>query len=145
MRNREPGTRFDLIGHSRGAGIVLRLAGTYPEQFDKIVAIDGLGRNVRWQDPAPKRLRGWIDRRQEADTWNERVYPSIEAATKRVEEANPKFGSALARHLADHGTRTVVAGGVVWKFDPRVRFHPVFDFPDDDMRDFFAAIESPGC
>jgi pimeloyl-ACP methyl ester carboxylesterase len=142
-RDREPGAQFDLVGHSRGAGVVLRLAGTYPEQFGKVVAIDGTGRNVRWQEPAPKRLRAWIDRRLEADTWRERVYPSLEAASERVMQANPAFESNLAKHLAAHGTRAVVSGGVVWKFDPRVRFHPVFDFPDDEMRSFFEAIESP--
>jgi pimeloyl-ACP methyl ester carboxylesterase len=141
-RSRNSTDQIDLIGHSRGSGIALRLAGTYPERFRRVIAIDGMGRNVRWSEPAPQRLRAWVERRHEADTWTERVYPSLEAATARVSQANPRFGPELARHLALHGTRPV-DGGVVWKFDPRVRFHPVFDFPDDEMRQFFGAIDSP--
>ncbi|HTE84903.1 MAG TPA: alpha/beta hydrolase [Dehalococcoidia bacterium] len=141
-RDREPAGRIGLIGHSRGGGIALRLAGTYPECFRRVVAIDGMGRNVRWHEPAPNRLRGWIERRHESDTWRPRVYPSLEAAIDRVEQGNPRFGPELARHLAIHGTRAV-DDGVVWKFDPRVRFHPVFDFPDDEIRQFFGAIDVP--
>jgi pimeloyl-ACP methyl ester carboxylesterase len=142
FREQEADGSMDLIGHSRGAGIVVRLAGTYPEYFRRVVAIDGLGRNVRWQDPAPKRLRSWVARRHEADTWRPRVYPSLDAAVERVAESNPRFGPELSRHLAVHGTKPV-EGGVVWKFDPRVRFHPVFDFPDAEMRQFFGNIEAP--
>lgn len=142
-QNRDPALRMDLIGHSRGAGIALRLAGTFPERFRRVVAIDGIGRHTRWQDPAPERLRTWIDHHFEADTWTERIYPSLEAAAERVREANPRFSSELAGNLARYGTRSVLGGGVVWKFDPRVRFQPAYDFPDDDLRRFFGEIDAP--
>ncbi len=135
--------RLVMIGHSRGGGVALRLAGTYPERLSHVVAIDGVGRHTRWDEPAPQRLRAWIARRLEADTWKERVYPSLESAAARVQEANPRFGPDLAYDLARYGTRAVVGGGVVWKFDPRVRFHPAYDFPDDDLRQFFASIDAP--
>jgi pimeloyl-ACP methyl ester carboxylesterase len=142
-QGRDSPQRLVLIGHSRGGGIALRLAGTYPEYFERVVAIDGIGRHTRWHEPAPQRLRAWIERRLEADTWRERVYPSREAAAARVREANPKFSAELADELARYGTRPVVGGGVVWKFDPRVRFHPSYDFPDEEMRRFFANVDVP--
>ena len=140
---RDPAQQTALIGHSRGGGVALRLAGTYPERFGRVVAIDGIGRHTRWHEPAPERLRAWIERRLEADTWGERVYPSLEAAAARVREANPRFSAELADALARYGTRPDVGGGVIWKFDPRVRFHPSYDFPDDEMRRFFGNIVAP--
>jgi pimeloyl-ACP methyl ester carboxylesterase len=140
---RDESQRLVIIGHSRGGGVALRLAGTYPDRLSHVVAIDGVGRHTRWHEPAPQRLRAWIARRQEADTWTERVYPSVEAAAARVREANPRFSPELAYELARYGTRPVVGGGVVWKFDPRVRFHPAYDFPDDELRQFFANIDAP--
>jgi pimeloyl-ACP methyl ester carboxylesterase len=131
-----------LVGHSRGGGIILRYAGTFPERVSRAVSIDGIGRHTRWEVPAPRRLRAWIERRLEADTWETRVYPSIEAAVEPAMRNNPRLNREQALDLARSGTRPV-DGGVSWKFDPRVRFHPAYDFGDDELKSFFAAIQAP--
>lgn len=141
--HRAAAQRVTLIGHSRGAGIVLRFAGTFPELVERVVAIDGIGRNTRWEVPAPQRLRAWIGRRLEADTWETRIYPSVEAAAQPAMRNNRHLKRELALELARLGTRPVPGGGVSWKFDPRVRYHPSYDFPDDELRCFFAAITAP--
>jgi pimeloyl-ACP methyl ester carboxylesterase len=139
---RGPHERVTLIGHSRGGGIVLRYAGTFPERVSRVVSIDGIGRHTRWEVPAPQRLRAWIERRLEADTWEARVYPSIEAAIEPAMRNNPRLNREQALELARSGTQAV-EGGVRWKFDPRVRFHPSYDFGDEELKSFFAAIEAP--
>jgi pimeloyl-ACP methyl ester carboxylesterase len=140
---RPEGQRIDIIGHSRGAGVAIRLAGTYPERFAHVIAIDGIGRHTRWGDPAPERLRSWVERRLEADNRPPRVYSDVEAAARRALEANPRLSPQVAQSSAVHGTRPLDGSGVVWKFDPRVLPHPPYDFPDDELREFCQAIEAP--
>jgi pimeloyl-ACP methyl ester carboxylesterase len=135
-------SQVTLVGHSRGGGIVLRYAGTFPERVSRVVSIDGIGRHTRWEVPAPSRLRAWIERRLEADTWKTRVYPNIEAAIVPAMRNNPRLNREQALDLARSGTRPT-EGGVHWKFDPRVRYHPAYDFGDEELKSFFAAIDAP--
>jgi pimeloyl-ACP methyl ester carboxylesterase len=143
LSDRSDDERIDLIGHSRGGGIAIRLAGTYPERFAHVVAVDGIGRHTRWGEPAPERLRSWVERRLSADDRRPRVYTDVDAAAARAVEANPRLSPALAKDFAIYGTRPLNASGVVWKFDPRVLPHPPYDFPDDELREFCRAIEAP--
>jgi pimeloyl-ACP methyl ester carboxylesterase len=138
----DPAGRISLVGHSRGAGIVLRYAGTFPERVGRVVAIDGIGRHTRWEIPAPERLRAWIDHRLEADSWAPRVYADVEAAAEPAMRVNRHLKRELALELARQGTRPA-DGGVTWKFDPRAHYHPAYDFGDEELRCFFSMIEAP--
>jgi len=134
--------KVGLVGHSRGAGIVLRYAGTFPELVGRVVAIDGIGRHTHWETPAPERLRTWIGHRLDADGWIPRVYTSIEAAAEPAMRVNRHLKRELALELARSGTRPA-EGGVAWKFDPRAHYHPAYDFGDDELRAFFSNIAAP--
>jgi pimeloyl-ACP methyl ester carboxylesterase len=138
----DSGGKVSLVGHSRGAGIVLRYAGTFPERVERVVAIDGIGRHTRWEIPAPERLRGWISHRLEADGWTPRIYPTIEAAAEPAMRTNRHLTRDLALELTRLGTRAE-AGGFRWKFDPRAHYHPAYDFDDDELCRFFTNIAAP--
>ena len=73
----------------------------------RLVAIEGLGPGPRSAaereaKPIDERMRDWIaeQRAQAAEVpWR---YPSLEAALKRMQEANKHLSDDMARHLTEH-------------------------------------------
>src|SRR5271165_5394153 len=72
-----------IVAHSLGGNIALRYTGTFPETVRKLVAIEGLGPSPkilaeRAQQPAPLRLRTWIEEQRSLAGRMARRYASIE-------------------------------------------------------------------
>ena len=108
-----------VVGHSMGGTIAALFAGLYPELLTKLVLIEGVG---LWPDPAEaltpgERLRAWIDGTRRLAGRDRKRYPSLEAALKRMQEANAHLSDAQARHLTVHGTNQNEDGSYSWKFD----------------------------
>lgn len=134
-----------LIGHSLGGIIVLAYSGVFPERVKKVVAIEGLGPppNHHSQEPAPLRLRRWIDQIRNLEKREPRSYPQLEAAVNRMKEANPHLSDEVARHLTLHGTNWNSDGSLVWKFDNFVRPFPPHGLQLDDVRQTLSQITAP--
>ncbi len=132
-----------LIGHSLGGAIALQYAGVFPERVEKVVAIEGLGPPVLEHDPAPARMRHWIDHMHEMEERQPRRYASVEEATRRMLEANPHLTPQMARHLTLHGTRRKEDGTLSWKFDNYVRIRSPYEFNLQDAQEIWARIRSP--
>jgi pimeloyl-ACP methyl ester carboxylesterase len=134
-----------LIGHSLGGVIVLAYSGVFPERVKKIVAIEGLGPppNLRLNDPAPKRLRRWIEEIRNLEKREPRSYPTLEAAVNRMKEANPHLSDEVASHLTLHGTNWNSDGSLVWKFDNFVRAFPPHGHHQDDVIQTLSQITCP--
>jgi pimeloyl-ACP methyl ester carboxylesterase len=120
-----------IIGHSMGGSIVLQYAGLYPERVRRVVSIEGFGIEgfgpsaetirQRGERPVHERLREWITQGRELSARLPRRYPTLEAATLRMQEANPHLSHEQARHLTIHGTNQNEDGSYSWKFDNYVR------------------------
>ncbi len=132
-----------IIGHSLGGGIALQYAGTFAEKVAKVVSIEGWGPPMMEHQPAHTRMRRWIDHMHEMERRRPRRYPDIEAATKRMMQANPHLTPELARHLTRHGTRRNEDGTLSWKFDNYVRIRSPYEFNVDDAKDIWAQITAP--
>jgi pimeloyl-ACP methyl ester carboxylesterase len=78
--------------------------------------VDGLGPPDMDPQPPPDRFRIWI-RDLERVAGREPAPMTLDEATRRLGERFLRFSPAIARHMAEHGTREA-PGGVVWKFDP---------------------------
>lgn len=138
------GGPFTLIGHSLGGGIALQYAGTFPEKVDRIITIEGLGRT--WAEapkPASQRMRDWIGQMRNLEARTLHTYPSIEAATERMHEANRFLTPEMARHLTEHGVRQADDGGYTWKFDNFTRAGSPYSFNMEDARDIWNQIRCP--
>jgi pimeloyl-ACP methyl ester carboxylesterase len=138
------GGRASVVGHSFGGAITLLAAGTFPEKFERIVDIEGAGARLHEGrgEPTPKRLREWATRTRAFEHQTPRVYPTIEEARDRMQEANPRLSPEMAMHLARWGTLGI-DGGYVWKFDPWVRGRTPFEVGPEDMAQVWAAVEAP--
>ena len=132
-----------LVGHSLGGGITLQYAGVYPKRVEKVVSIEGLGPPVGEPRSAPTRMREWIDHMRNMEKRRSRSYPTIEAATARMEEENPHLSSEMARHLTVHGSKRNEDGAYTWKFDNYVRSHSPYEFNIEDARTIWNEIRCP--
>jgi pimeloyl-ACP methyl ester carboxylesterase len=139
------GGPIDLIGHSLGGILVLLYAGVYPDRLRKVISIEGLGlpHSHPVHNPAPDRLRAWIERVRKIEDRHQHTYPNLEAAVARMKEANPHLSNEVARHLTLHGTNWNAGGSLSWKFDNYVRGLPPFGHSIPDLTATFARITCP--
>ncbi|MEX1255479.1 MAG: alpha/beta hydrolase [Dehalococcoidia bacterium] len=132
-----------LIGHSLGGGVALHYAGVYPERVEKVVSIELLGPPPMPGRAGYERILTWVDHVQKAERRAPRRYPSVEAATARMLEENPRLAAETAQHLALHGTRANEDGSYSWKFDPFLRVFSPREFRIEDAREIWYRIRCP--
>jgi pimeloyl-ACP methyl ester carboxylesterase len=136
-----------IVAHSLGGNIALRYSGIYPENVTRLVAIEGLGPAPRGAEPIGKpiheRMQAWIEeqRKQSAEVpWR---YPSLDAALKRMQEANKHLSDTVARHLTEHAVNQNEDGTYCWKFDPYVRVWAPNDMSGDEIASLWGRIKCP--
>lgn len=141
-------TPVAIVAHSLGGNIALRYTGIYPETVRQLVAIEGLGpgpRNGGDRDLKliESRMAEWIteQRRQASEVpWR---YPSLDAALKRMQEANKRLTPEIARHLTEHAVNQNEDGTYCWKFDPYVRVWPPNDMTREEIARLWSRITCP--
>lgn len=134
-----------LIGHSLGGAVVLQYAGIYPDRVKKVVSIEGYGPAPEKLVPQPahERLRRWIENMRDFEKRSPKHYSGLQAAAKRMLEANPHLSEALARHLTLFGSNWNPDGTLVWKFDNYVRAFSPYGFNMEDAQEIWRQITCP--
>jgi len=135
--------RFNLIGHSMGAGISSELAGLFPERVIKAVLIDGFV------------ATGGADAKERIDSNREAllqmlkksarqppVYARLEDMVERVTQATDQ-SAAAARELVERGHKAV-DGGYTWRTDPRIRFSTPLRMPTEQIDELMTRTTAPG-
>jgi len=137
------GGRAPVVAHSFGGAITLLAAGVFPEKFEKIVEMEGMGARMEDRPPVtPEGLRKWTMNVRAMEGQTPRVYPSFRAAAERMREANKALTEEMADHLArwaSHG----IDNGWVWKFDPWVRQRTPVEITSEEMEAMWRNIECP--
>lgn len=139
--------RLTLIGHSMGAGISALLAGTWPERFDAVVFLEGLGPLTEDPQTSPTRLANAladetrrIDRHA-AGKGRKRVFESREAAYERLIDVQ-RVDAGSAALLCERGLKAV-EGGYAWAADPRLRHPSRLRFTEAHVLRFLQRIGAP--
>lgn len=132
--------RFDLLGHSLGAGIASLTAAAAPSRIQRLVVIEGLGPLA---DDGSNTLARWRDAhaRNAGSRRPPRVFKSVDmAVAARVavggldaDEARP----IVERNLLE------VEGGYRWRSDARLRLTTPLRIEEMQLRRLLAGIEAP--
>jgi pimeloyl-ACP methyl ester carboxylesterase len=108
--------RVVLVGHSMGGNVSAYYAGTRPDRLTALAVLEGLGPPDMGGLDGPTRTAMWIDAWKTARPAAAPM-PSIDDAVRRLRKRDDRLDEALARRLAEIGTRRT-DGGLVWKHDP---------------------------
>ncbi|MAP94257.1 MAG: alpha/beta hydrolase [Ponticaulis sp.] len=137
-----------IIGHSYGGNISLRYTGLYPENVRKLVAIEGLGPSPkiiaeREAKPIDEKVRSWIDKKREISSRLPKRYESIDAAMRRMLDANKHLSEDQARHLTIHGVNQNEDGSWSWKYDNYFRIQTPYEMAQEDLNQLWQRITCP--
>jgi pimeloyl-ACP methyl ester carboxylesterase len=88
-------------------------------------------------------LRAWIEAGRSLAGRQPRRYESLDAAHRRMQEANPHQSPEQARHLTIHGTNQNEDGTYSWKFDNYVHAGPAVDLGPDEVALVWRNIACP--
>ena len=137
-----------ILAHSLGGNIALRYAGTYTENVNKLVAIEGLGPSPkvlaeRAQKTPAECLSEWIDRKRDLSGRQPKRYPSLKEAAARMQDKNQFLTKEMADHLTRYGVNQNEDGTYSWKFDNYLRAWPPSDMPQADLDYLWGQISCP--
>jgi len=131
--------RFNLIGHSMGAGIASLIAAACPQRVLRLALIDGL--------PMPESPDRTVPRMRESVAAARRrnsplrVFPDLDTPIQARMQANA-LDAQSARLLVERGTRKA-GDGYVWSSDPRLML-PSFRYLSlSQVEALMSAIECP--
>ena len=131
-----------VVGHSMGGGVAAYWAGARPELARAVALLEGIGPPDQTDVDVAARAGMWIDGWRTA----RRAFKpmaSLDVAAARLRKHDPLLGEALALRLAEHGTRAVDGGGVVWKHDPLHLTQGPHPFRRDFAAQFWRRIACP--
>ncbi|HKV64820.1 MAG TPA: alpha/beta fold hydrolase [Rhodanobacteraceae bacterium] len=132
--------RFDLLGHSLGAGIASLAAAAAPARAGKLALIEGLGPLA---DDGSQTLARWRDAHAQRETSRRapRVFASIDdAVAARV--AAGGLDADESRPIVERNLREA-DGGHAWRSDPRLRLATPMRIEETQLRRVIAGIAEP--
>ncbi|HET7570706.1 MAG TPA: alpha/beta hydrolase [Gammaproteobacteria bacterium] len=131
--------RFDLLGHSLGAGIASLTAAAAPGRIGKLLLIEGLGPLA---DDCSGTLMRW--RRASAERSRKRRSPKVFASIEDAVAARTATGDLDAdevRPIVERNLREI-DGGHVWRSDPRLRLSTPLRVEESQLRRVLAGIDA---
>jgi pimeloyl-ACP methyl ester carboxylesterase len=133
--------KWNVIGHSMGAGVASLAAGAHPSLWNKIVLIEGLGPATREGSLAPAQFYKAWKSESEINFKKESIFPDWDKLVKlRMKSGNLQKYSASEILL--RGTKKMKDG---WKLtrDPRLVSNSLLRMTEDQVKGFCNQIESP--
>jgi pimeloyl-ACP methyl ester carboxylesterase len=140
---------FAIIGHSLGATLSAYYTASYPEQVEKLIAIEPFSpfpllaeREAKIETPA-ERLRIYVNDTKKAALRRHKEFNSVEEAVARVLELPLNFPAHIVETVTRQGLRQLDNGKYQWKYDPMMDLRIRFDIPRNDRDRFCQAISCP--
>lgn len=134
--------RFNLLGHSRGAGVAMLFASAFPDRIDRLVFIDGGLPIVDAAAAAPKNLARAVLESRALRNKTGRVFPTRELAIRERMDGFTKVGEASASMLAERSLREV-EGGWQWRSDRRLKAQSEIKLTPELTEAFVRAVRAP--
>jgi pimeloyl-ACP methyl ester carboxylesterase len=113
-------SRFNLLGHSRGAAIVALFAGTFPERVERVAVLEGGVPIVGKAEDAPAGLAEALRQMRALRGKSGRVFAERAVAIEERAKGFTPVTVATAEVLAQRALREV-EGGFQWHADQRLK------------------------
>ena len=133
-----------VVAHSYGGSVCLVAAGSFPEHFSALAAIEGT-HSLNPPDEervGPAWVRRWGDRVRSFEGETPRVYATLEDAEARMKEANSRLPDEILPGLAGYASKPV-DGGFIWKYDHWVNARTSMELRRSELPAFWEAITCP--
>ncbi len=135
--------RFTLLGHSRGAGISMLFAATFPERVDKLVLLEGGLPLTAEAAEAPAGLAQALRESRELRGKSGRVFATRATAIAERAGGFSKVTKEAAELLARRSLREAPSGGFRWHADQRLKAQSELRMTPDHVRAFARAVRAP--
>jgi pimeloyl-ACP methyl ester carboxylesterase len=135
-------TRFNLLGHSRGASIAALFAGAFPGRAERVVLIEGGIPVLGTVEEAPENLAKAIIETKQLRSKSGRVFPDRAAAIRERADGFSKVSVAAAEILARRSLREV-PGGYRWHADQRLKATSEVRLTAEQVKAFLERISAP--
>lgn len=133
--------RFDLLGHSMGAGIGSLVAAAAPEQVGHLALIEGLGPLPDTPESTLQRFRDAVAAPAQKRDRTLRVFADIDLATQARSRASG-LPPEHARPIIERAVRKV-EGGYSWRSDPRLTEASSIRMPEQQVHRLLTGITCP--
>jgi pimeloyl-ACP methyl ester carboxylesterase len=134
--------RFTLLGHSRGAGISMLFAGTFPERVDKLILLEGGLPLTAEPGEAPEGLAQALTEARSLRGKGGRVFTDRNKAIAERAGGFSKVTTAAAEILARRSLREV-PGGFQWHADQRLKAQSELRLTPEHARAFARRVTAP--
>jgi pimeloyl-ACP methyl ester carboxylesterase len=134
--------RCTLLGHSRGAGISLLFAATFPERVDKVILLEGGVPLTAEANEAPAGLAEALREARALRGKSGRVFAQRATAIAERAAGFSKVTPAAAEVLARRSLREV-PGGYQWHADQRLKAQSQLRLTAEHARAFARRVTAP--
>ncbi len=134
--------RLYLLGHSMGGGVSLLFTGSWPDEVERLVVVEGLGPPNEAVAEGPERMRRWLKEEREVPRRVPREFVSLDEVAQRLMVRQPRLTEQRALELAGWLAREV-DGSWHWRHDPKHRVRGPKIYQVETYRPFLEAISCP--
>jgi pimeloyl-ACP methyl ester carboxylesterase len=134
--------RCTLLGHSRGAGVSMLFAATFPERVDKLILLEGGVPITAEASEAPAGLAQALREARALRGKSGRVFAQRASAIGERAAGFTKITPAAAEVLARRSLREV-PGGYQWHADQRLKAQSELRLTSDHARAFARSVTAP--
>jgi pimeloyl-ACP methyl ester carboxylesterase len=112
--------RLHVLGHSMGGGVSLLFTGSWPEDVERLIVVEGLGPPPEDIADGPDRMRRWIKEVRELPRRVPRKFKELSEVAERLMARQPRLSEERALEMAAWLAREA-DGGWFWRHDPAHR------------------------
>jgi pimeloyl-ACP methyl ester carboxylesterase len=132
-----------LAGHSMGGGVCLLFTGTWPEDVERLVLMEGLGPPAEALVEGPERLARFARESREFKQRVPRRMASEDEVVARLRASNERLSEDLARELVSAAAQRNDDGSWTWRHDPLHRVRSAQIYRPDNYAPFVERVSCP--
>lgn len=132
-----------LLGHSLGAGLLMLIAGIFPERVKALILIDGLGPISA--DPAnyARDTRAALESLAAYSPSRKPIADVEQAVAARRQGVAGKLSERASRALCERALMQTEAGELRWRTDKRLRLNSLMRYSEEQVLACIDAITAP--